>query len=134
MRSSISSGTSWPTVAVSSSQYLRSRCSPLITGVNKIALRRILDERGTIFHMLRADDPHFLGFGEIYFSTVYRDVVKGWHRHRLMTLNYAVPFGWIKLVLFDDRVDSATRGTIEELPRAGRLLAGSSSPGSVERV
>jgi len=69
----------------------------MITGVNKIALRRIPDERGTIHHMLRADDPHFLGFGEIYFTTVYRDAIKGWHRHREMTLNYAVPSGRIKL-------------------------------------
>ena len=31
-------------------------------------LRRIPDERGTIYHMLRADDPHFIEFGEIYFT------------------------------------------------------------------
>lgn len=86
----------------------------MIAGVNKIGLRRIPDERGTIYHMLRADDPHFLGFGEIYFSTVYQGVVKGWHRHSEMTLNYAVPYGRIKLVLFDDRPGSATHGAIEE--------------------
>lgn len=86
----------------------------MIAGVAKIGLHRIPDERGTIFHMLRADDPHFLGFGEIYFSTVYKDAVKGWHRHKQMTLNYAVPFGRVKLVLFDDRPESATRGELEE--------------------
>ena len=52
-----------------------------IAGVQTIPLRRIPDERGTIFHMLRADDPHFLAFGEIYFSSVYEGVVKGWHKH-----------------------------------------------------
>jgi dTDP-4-dehydrorhamnose 3,5-epimerase-like enzyme len=31
-----------------------------IEGVQVIPLRRIPDERGTIFHMLRRDDPHFL--------------------------------------------------------------------------
>jgi dTDP-4-dehydrorhamnose 3,5-epimerase len=85
-----------------------------IEGVKVIPLNRIPDERGTILHMLRADDAHFLGFGEIYFSTVYRDVVKGWHRHRDMTLNYAVPVGRIKLVMFDDRANSTTRGAIME--------------------
>jgi dTDP-4-dehydrorhamnose 3,5-epimerase len=65
-------------------------------------------------HMLRADDPHFLGFGEIYFSTVYRGVVKGWHRHREMTLNYACPHGRIKLALFDDRPGSPSRGIVME--------------------
>jgi dTDP-4-dehydrorhamnose 3,5-epimerase len=85
-----------------------------IDGVVIVPLKRIPDERGTVMHMLRADDPHFLGFGEIYFSTVYRDVIKGWHRHREMTLSYAVPFGRIKLVLFDDRPHSPTRGNIME--------------------
>ena len=65
-------------------------------------------------HMLRADDPHFERFGEIYFSTVYAGIVKGWHLHDRMTINYAVPVGSIKLVLFDDREGSPTRGEIME--------------------
>lgn len=85
-----------------------------IEGVKVIPLARIPDERGTIMHMLRADDPHFAGFGEIYFSTIYKNVVKGWHRHREMTLNYACIFGRIKLALFDDRPHSITRGAIME--------------------
>jgi dTDP-4-dehydrorhamnose 3,5-epimerase len=85
-----------------------------IDGVIVTPLARIADERGTILHMLRADDPHFLGFGEIYFSTVYLGVIKGWHIHREKTLNFAVPVGRIKLVLYDDRPESATRGILEE--------------------
>jgi dTDP-4-dehydrorhamnose 3,5-epimerase len=87
----------------------------VIAGVQVVPLRRIPDERGTIMHMLRASDPHFIQFGEIYFSTVYREVVKGWHRHREMTLNYACVFGRIKLVLYDDREDSPTRGDLQEI-------------------
>lgn len=75
---------------------------------------RIPDERGTVMHMLKATDPEFLGFGEIYFSTVYPGVVKGWHRHSEMTLNYACVHGRIKLVLYDDREGSPTRGEIME--------------------
>jgi dTDP-4-dehydrorhamnose 3,5-epimerase len=88
--------------------------SSRIDGVLVTPLSRIADERGTILHMLRADDPHFLGFGEIYFSTVYPGAVKGWHIHRDMTLNYAVPVGRVKLVLYDDRRDSPSRGVVEE--------------------
>ena len=80
----------------------------VIDGVEVIPLRRIPDERGTIMHMLRDTDPHFTAFGEIYFSTVYHGVVKGWHRHREMTLNYACIHGRIKLVLFDERDGSPT--------------------------
>ncbi len=78
-------------------------------------LRQIPDERGAVMHMLRADDPHFQGFGEIYFSLIYPGVVKGWHRHREMTLNYAVPVGMVKLVCFDDRPGSPSAGVIQEL-------------------
>ena len=53
----------------------------MIEGASSSPLRRIPDERGTIMHMLRRDDPHFLEFGEIYFTTIYQGAVKGWHRH-----------------------------------------------------
>jgi len=86
-----------------------------IAGVRIMPLRKIPDERGTVQHMLRSDDPHFERFGEIYFSTVYPGAIKAWHLHSRMTINYAVPMGSIKLVLFDDRVDSLTRGTLAEL-------------------
>ena len=88
--------------------------SPAIEGVEFVPLGRIPDERGTIYHMLRRTDPHFREFGEIYFTSIYRDVIKGWHRHRLMTLNYACIWGRVKLVLADQREDSATRGTVLE--------------------
>jgi len=87
----------------------------MIHGLVVKSLRRIPDERGFIMHMLRADDPEFERFGEIYFSTAYPGVVKGWHMHKEMTLNYAVVAGMIKLVLFDDRETSPSRGEVQEL-------------------
>ncbi len=87
----------------------------MIDGVQVIPLKQIPDERGTILHMLKVTDPHFIAFGEIYFSTVYRGVVKGWHRHRDMTLNYACIFGRVKVVLHDERDGSPTRGMIMEV-------------------
>jgi dTDP-4-dehydrorhamnose 3,5-epimerase len=86
-----------------------------IHDVQVTPLRRIPDERGAVFHMLREDSPVFERFGEIYFSTVYPGVVKGWHIHKRMTLNYAVPVGMIKLVCYDDREDSPSRGQLQEL-------------------
>jgi dTDP-4-dehydrorhamnose 3,5-epimerase len=87
----------------------------MIDGVLIHPLRQIPDERGKIMHMLRADDPHFEKFGEIYFSTVFPGVVKGWHIHKEMTLNYAVVFGTIKLVLYDERRESPTKGESMEI-------------------
>lgn len=85
-----------------------------IIGVSVVPLRRVPDERGTIYHMLRRTDPHFIEFGEIYFTSIYRGVVKGWHRHREMTLNYACISGRVKLAIYDDRVDSPTKGRLSE--------------------
>jgi dTDP-4-dehydrorhamnose 3,5-epimerase len=86
-----------------------------IDGLKVTPLRRIPDERGAVFHMLRDDSPVFERFGEIYFSTVYPGAIKGWHRHHQMTLNYAVPVGMIKLVCYDDRPESPTSGHLVEL-------------------
>ena len=85
-----------------------------IEGVKLHPLRVIPDERGAVMHMLRRTDPHFTEFGEIYFSTIYKDVVKGWHKHVGKTLNYAVPHGRVKVVLYDDRDGSASRGSLME--------------------
>jgi dTDP-4-dehydrorhamnose 3,5-epimerase len=87
----------------------------MIQGVLIRPLKQVPDERGKIMHMLRNDDPHFERFGEIYFSTVYPQVIKGWHLHKEMTLNYAVVSGMIKLVLYDDRKESQTRGELMEI-------------------
>jgi dTDP-4-dehydrorhamnose 3,5-epimerase len=80
----------------------------MIEGVTQTALKQIQDERGKIMHMLRATDSHFQQFGEIYFSWIYPGTVKAWHKHLEMTLNYVVPVGCVKVVLYDDRSASKT--------------------------
>jgi dTDP-4-dehydrorhamnose 3,5-epimerase len=87
----------------------------IIDGVKIVPLRRIPDDRGTVYHMLKATDPHFIRFGEIYFSSVYPGVIKGWHRHREMTLHYACIVGMVKVALYDERDASPTRGTLMEV-------------------
>ena len=87
----------------------------MIKGVEIHPLKQIPDERGKVMHMLRRDDPWFSEFGEIYFSVVFPGAIKAWHLHKQMTLNYAVPSGRIKLVLYDDRDDSPTRGELQEI-------------------
>lgn len=87
----------------------------MIEGVQVTSLRQILDERGKVMHMLKVGDPAFKMFGEIYFSCIYPGAIKAWHIHKSMTLNYAVPHGHIKFVLYDDRKDSPTKGELQEL-------------------
>lgn len=86
----------------------------MITGVKVTPLSQIHDERGKVMHMLRCDSEGFSGFGEIYFSCIYPGSIKGWHIHKEMTLNYAVPYGNVKFVLYDDRKNSPTKGELQE--------------------
>ncbi len=78
-------------------------------------LKVIEDNRGKVMHMLRNDSNVFKSFGEIYFSTIYKDSIKAWHLHKEATLNYACVKGRVKLVLFDDRDWSSTKGVYEEV-------------------
>jgi len=87
----------------------------MIDGVQVIPLRQIHDPRGKVMHMLRSTDPHFIKFGDIYFSTAYPGVIKAWHRHSVKVLNYAVVQGMIRLVLFDGRDNSTTKGQVQEV-------------------
>lgn len=87
----------------------------MIDGVHIRPLLQIPDERGKVMRMLRATDAEFREFGEVYFSAVFPGAIKGWHLHRRMTINYAVPFGRIKLVLYDERADSPTKGELQEI-------------------
>ena len=85
---------------------------PQIEGVLVTELRQIGGERGTVLHMLRCDAPEFVRFGECYFSEVLPGAVKAWKRHRAQTQNLAVPVGRVRLVIYDDRERSATRGQV----------------------
>ena len=87
----------------------------MIDGVTITPLRQIPDERGKVMKMLSSADAAFCGFGEMYFSGVYPGAVKGWHLHKKMVLNYAVPCGHIKFVLYDAREQSSTFGSIQEI-------------------
>jgi len=86
----------------------------MIDGVILTPLKQFFDERGKVMHRLREDSDVFSRFAEIYFSCTHPGVVKAWHLHREMTLNYAVVYGEIKFVLYDDRSESPTYGEIQE--------------------
>ena len=86
-----------------------------IDGVKVTPKKKIYDDRGAIFHMLRCDDEEFQKFGEIYFSLVYPNVVKAWHYHTEMWLNYMLVTGAARFVLFDDRPESPSNGVTQEI-------------------
>lgn len=80
----------------------------LIEGVLLTPLNIIEGEKGNVLHGLRTDKAGFAGFGEVYFSTVNHQVIKGWKKHTVMVLNLVVIQGAIQFVLYDDRLNSTT--------------------------
>lgn len=87
----------------------------MIAGVIIKKLKVIPDERGRLMEILRADDEMFKGFGQVYMTSAYPGVVKGWHYHKKQYDNMAVVKGMMKIVLYDSRPESATRGEINEI-------------------
>ncbi|MFH2054394.1 MAG: dTDP-4-dehydrorhamnose 3,5-epimerase family protein [bacterium] len=86
----------------------------MIDGVKVKQLKTNLDSRGRLFEVLRSDDKLFMEFGQAYITTVFTGVVKAWHRHEYQTDNMCLVSGDLKLVIYDSREDSPTRGQIDE--------------------
>lgn len=85
-----------------------------IEGVKVIPLKKIPDERGAI--MRGVDKNELLNdFGEVYFSKIYRDAIKGWHVHEKLILNYICVYGMVKIALYDMRENSPTYKKIQEV-------------------
>lgn len=85
-----------------------------IEGVHIEERKKIADERGTIYHGVRADQLRN-NFGEVYFKKIYKGVINGWHTHESLYLNYLCIYGMVKLVLFDMRKDSPTYRNLQEI-------------------
>ena len=86
----------------------------MIKGVKTKLSKFIPDERGRLMEILRSDDPLFTKFGQVYITTNYPKVVKAWHMHKNQSDNVCCLKGMIKLVLYDGRRTSNTRGEINE--------------------
>ena len=79
------------------------------------SLNVMYDERGWLMEIMRLDNPIFNGFGQVYVTTAYPEVVKAWHLHRKQTDMVACISGIMQLVLYDNREDSPTKGEVEEI-------------------
>jgi len=81
----------------------------MIEGVVLTKLKTIHHPQGDIYHGMKKSDIGFSGFGEAYFSTIKKNEIKGWKKHREMTMNLIVPVGEVLFVLFDDREKSSSK-------------------------
>ena len=81
-----------------------------IEGVILTPLNKIHHPNGDILHGMKKSDVGFSGFGEAYFSTIKTGAIKGWNKHKRMTLNLVVPFGEVTFVIYDKRESSRSKG------------------------
>ena len=88
--------------------------SGLIDGVQIKPLKVLPDDRGRLMEVLRADDPIFEQFGQVYVTTAKPGVVKAWHYHKLQADHWVCLIGKARVGLYDPRPDSPTRGTVNE--------------------
>ena len=86
----------------------------IIEGVLFSPLKKITHQKGDLFHVIRNFDEGYNGFGEAYISTIKHKETKAWKRHFQMTSNFVVPHGKVKIVIFDDRKESPTKGIFNE--------------------
>jgi len=81
-----------------------------IKGLSLKSINKIFHPKGDIYHAIKKSDSDYHGFGEAYFSTINSRQIKGWNKHKKMTLNLFVSFGEVAFVIYDDRKDSNTKG------------------------
>lgn len=86
----------------------------MIQDVRVKQLKVIPDERGRLMEMLRADDDFFRKFGQVYMTTAYPGVVKAWHYHKKQWDHFVCVRGMMKVVLYDSRENSSTKGEVNE--------------------
>jgi len=88
----------------------------LIEGIELKQLKKNVDERGYLCELLRRDWSICKDFAMMYFSVTFPGVVRGWHRHQRTRQQdcMCVLQGTAKIVVYDDREGSPTRGLINE--------------------
>ena len=86
-----------------------------ISGIVLTELKQFQDENGEVLHAIKKSDREFQGFGEAYFSLVNKNKIKGWKKHKEMVLNIVVPVGEILFVIYDDRTNSDSYNTFQEV-------------------
>lgn len=87
----------------------------MIDGLLVTPLKRIEHPKGDIYHALKSSAPGYVGFGEAYFSTIKKGLIKGWRRHKRLTLNIVVPIGSIRFVIHDARAINPSEHTFYEI-------------------
>ncbi len=67
------------------------------------------DDRGYLVEILRATDPYYTKFGQVYLvGNIARGTIRAWHKHEALWDWFFISHGTAKFALYDDRPKSPT--------------------------
>ena len=80
----------------------------MIKDVAKVDLVARVDDRGYLIELIRATDPHFTKFGQVYLvGNFAKGTVRAFHKHEVLWDWFFISHGAAKFVLVDDRKESS---------------------------
>lgn len=86
----------------------------LIDGIKTKKLSLLPDDRGFLMEILRSDWPEYDRFGQVYVTACYPGIIKAWHYHKIQWDHFVCVSGMAKVVLYDNREKSKTKGLVNE--------------------
>ena len=69
--------------------------------------------KGNIMHYIKKDDKNYVKFGEVYFTWIKKNTLKGWKLHKKMHMNLTVPVGHIRFTFLDEKFHICISLTLE---------------------
>tara|TARA_B100001013_G_C24290081_1_gene316469 strand:- start:91 stop:498 length:408 start_codon:yes stop_codon:yes gene_type:complete len=79
-----------------------------INGLKKIDIKVIKNTKGDILKFISSKNSFYKKFGEVYFSEIKKDKIKGWNLHTKYTCFLSVLSGSVTFNFEDDRKQSKT--------------------------
>lgn len=108
-------------------------CEYELEGIRVYDLKKLPDERGFLAEVLRQDWRELLHdewIVQTNLSMSYPGIIRAWHRHTRGQVDYLVVLqGVLKIVAYDDRVNSPTQGRIVEIVASADQLQAVRIPG-----
>jgi dTDP-4-dehydrorhamnose 3,5-epimerase len=88
---------------------------PLIDGVEVKEIRNVIKRNGHLTELFRRDWFDRCGeVGQVFQVVLMPGAISAWHAHAVTTDRLFVTHGTMRIVLYDGRDDSPTRGTVNE--------------------
>ncbi len=98
----------------------------MLPGVRIVDLKKNVDERGYFTEIFRDDWKDLLSedkLAQANLSFTYPGLIRAWHRHDRGQVDYFIVLkGSLKICAYDDKLNSPTRGQLDEIVASGEKL------------